>query len=260
MRRLFLIFKYIICNILVYLLISSFNPFEHTAVAGANFEGCSHGFWKNHTGLPPKNQTNEWCATYAPGDAVEHDHTFNIHNDYKDNTEKATLLEALKFKIKGGKFLVKPDGSARILLQQAVAALLNACVLHYPQTEQEIIDDVNELLSISPNDVLYDRSAIIALAAQLDQHNNLSEECPTGAVVADGGGDGLGDGGGDGLGDGGGDGLGDGLGDGGGVPTPIPIAPVVIIPTMGQWGMIFATVLLGFFAVRMLRNRKDSEN
>jgi len=43
----------------------------------------------------------------------------------------------------------------------------------------------------------------------------------------------------------------------------IPFTPpvqTIIIPTMGQWGMIFATVLLGFFAIRMLRNRKDSEN
>ena len=34
--------------------------------------------------------------------------------------------------------------------------------------------------------------------------------------------------------------------------------PVVIIPTMGQWGMIFATIILGMFAVIRLR-RKASE-
>jgi len=39
-----------------------------------------------------------------------------------------------------------------------------------------------------------------------------------------------------------------------------PSGPIVIIPTMGQWGMIMATILIGFFAIRMLRNRKDSEN
>jgi len=43
-------------------------------------------------------------------------------------------------------------------------------------------------------------------------------------------------------------------------PPPLePAGPLTIIPTMGQWGMIIVTVLLGFFAVRMLRNRKDSE-
>jgi len=41
-------------------------------------------------------------------------------------------------------------------------------------------------------------------------------------------------------------------------PSCAPAA-ISIIPTMGQWGMIIATILLGFFAVRMLRNRKDSE-
>ena len=41
-------------------------------------------------------------------------------------------------------------------------------------------------------------------------------------------------------------------------PAP-PTGPTTIIPTMGQWGMVIATILLGFFAVRMLRNRKDSE-
>jgi len=42
-------------------------------------------------------------------------------------------------------------------------------------------------------------------------------------------------------------------------PTPPPPVQTIIIPTMGQWGMIIATILLGFFAIRMLRNRKDSE-
>jgi len=42
------------------------------------------------------------------------------------------------------------------------------------------------------------------------------------------------------------------------VECPLPV-PTVGVPTMGQWGMIIATILLGFFAVRMLRNRKDSE-
>jgi len=43
-------------------------------------------------------------------------------------------------------------------------------------------------------------------------------------------------------------GDGDGSGDGG----------VVVIPTMTQWGMIFATIILGMFAVIRLR-RKASE-
>ena len=38
-------------------------------------------------------------------------------------------------------------------------------------------------------------------------------------------------------------------------PTP---GPIVIIPTMGQWGMIIATILLGFFAIAALRKRRES--
>jgi len=38
-----------------------------------------------------------------------------------------------------------------------------------------------------------------------------------------------------------------------------PSGPLVIIPTMGQWGMIIATILLGFFAVYRLIRMKDSE-
>ena len=34
--------------------------------------------------------------------------------------------------------------------------------------------------------------------------------------------------------------------------------PVTIIPTMGQWGMIIATILLGFFAVFAIRRRIKS--
>ena len=39
---------------------------------------------------------------------------------------------------------------------------------------------------------------------------------------------------------------------------PPPSGPIVIIPTMGQWGMIIATILVGFFAVVALRRRKES--
>lgn len=43
------------------------------------------------------------------------------------------------------------------------------------------------------------------------------------------------------------------------VECPQP-APTVIVPTMGQWGMIFSALLLGFYAVLRLRKRKGSEN
>lgn len=39
----------------------------------------------------------------------------------------------------------------------------------------------------------------------------------------------------------------------------LSLPPATVIPTLGQWGMIAATVLLGFFAILRLRSRKDSE-
>ena len=41
-------------------------------------------------------------------------------------------------------------------------------------------------------------------------------------------------------------------------PDVEPTGPLVIIPTMGQWGMIIATILLGFFAIAALRRRTES--
>jgi len=37
-----------------------------------------------------------------------------------------------------------------------------------------------------------------------------------------------------------------------------PSGPIAIIPTMGQWGMIIASVILGFFAIIALRKRTES--
>jgi hypothetical protein len=37
-----------------------------------------------------------------------------------------------------------------------------------------------------------------------------------------------------------------------------PSGPITIIPTMGQWGMILATIILGLFAVLKLRRRTES--
>jgi len=43
-------------------------------------------------------------------------------------------------------------------------------------------------------------------------------------------------------------------------PTPEPeepSEPIVIIPTLGQWGMILVTIILGLFAVLKLRRRTE---
>lgn len=40
-------------------------------------------------------------------------------------------------------------------------------------------------------------------------------------------------------------------------PTDEPSGPTVIVPTIGQWGMILATIILGLFAVLRLRKRTE---
>jgi hypothetical protein len=71
-------------------------------------EGCTPGYWKNHTGL--KEQTNQWPPTgYGQGDP--YDGTFGVMSSFH-----GTLLEALN---RGG-------GGEKALGRHAVAALLNA--------------------------------------------------------------------------------------------------------------------------------------
>ena len=71
-------------------------------------EGCTPGYWKNHTGL--KSQTNQWPPTgFGQGDSF--DATFGVSSSFG-----GTLLEALN---RGG-------GGENALGRHAVAALLNA--------------------------------------------------------------------------------------------------------------------------------------
>lgn len=116
-------------------------------------EGCSLGYWKNHTGA--------W-QTYTHGQTVG-----SVFADAPASLASATLLQALSFK--GGS---TPDGAKQILLRQAVAALLNAAHsgVNYPKTVAQVIAAVNAQLTSTT------RSAILALAGELDADNNLG--CP----------------------------------------------------------------------------------
>lgn len=81
-----------------------------TAVRGA--EGCTPGFWKNHTGTGKGNQANAWLGTGYQ--------TSNLYNNVFSVTNSVnaslTLLQALNT---GG-------GGEKALMRHAVAALLNA--------------------------------------------------------------------------------------------------------------------------------------
>jgi len=127
-------------------------------VAGCESEGCSHGYWKNHT--------SEWPSPYTTSTQLQGPffipavtelsfmqvHTFGMALDYP-----------------GG-----PDlgGAARILLRNAVASLLNAehSGVAYPKSAAEVKAAVNAALAS------LDRDTMLALEEELDELNNLG--CP----------------------------------------------------------------------------------
>jgi hypothetical protein len=121
-------------------------------------QGCTLGYWKNHT--------ESWPPTgYTTSQKVKD--VFSAANGYAGYIKNATLLEALSFQ--GGNSL---DEKAEILLKQAVAALLNAAhpSINYPLSVSEVISQVNAALaSLNP-------TTITNLATLLDDYNKLG--CP----------------------------------------------------------------------------------
>lgn len=104
-------------------------------------EGCTPGFWKNHT--------SAWVG-YTTGQDL--DTVFNL-GVFDGALGDDSLLEALNY----GGGSTNTD-AARILLRQAVAALLNASHpdVDYPQTTASIIAAVNAALASN------DRATILA--------------------------------------------------------------------------------------------------
>ena len=118
---------------------------------------CSHGYWKNHLG--------QWADTpYTPAELIGD--VFASATAYPSIAD-STLLEGLEFPGGPG-----TDGAIRILMRQAIAALLNAAHpdVSAPYTVSEIIDMVNAAIDTG------DRQTILALSDDLDQANNLG--CP----------------------------------------------------------------------------------
>jgi hypothetical protein len=121
-----------------------------------NLQGCTPGYWKNHTG--------SWPSTgYSPGQTVGS--VFGMAALYGLNGD--TLLQSLDYAGGSG-----TGGAAEILLRAATAALLNASnpSVYYPREPASVISDVNGAMSTQ------NRDTMLALAAQLDADNNLG--CP----------------------------------------------------------------------------------
>lgn len=120
-------------------------------------QGCTPGYWKNHT--------DSWPPTgYSPNQAV----LTMFSEAWRYPTQgHSTLLQALGFG--GGQGV---EGAAEILLRAAVAAVLNASHpgVAYPRVAGDVIADVNAAL-VSGN-----RDSMLTLAAALDADNNRG--CP----------------------------------------------------------------------------------
>jgi hypothetical protein len=113
-------------------------------------EGCTLGFWKNHT--------NVWGSVSTSATLED---VFDVPNAL--GLDGVTLLDALSF---GGGPGV--DGGARILFKQAVAAYLNATSsnVDYPLTQAQVVSQVNAALASN------NRNTMVALGTQLDNANS----------------------------------------------------------------------------------------
>ena len=122
-------------------------------------EGCTPGYWKNHT---------EAWEGYTPATVLDYDFNFPANlAGFADDT----MLQALKYK--GGSDL---DGAVQILMRAATAAFLNAEHegVGYPLRRYE--DPGNMQAAINALLAGGDRQAIIDYASYLDGLNNLG--CP----------------------------------------------------------------------------------
>jgi len=126
-------------------------------VPPAGDEGCSPGYWKNHTG--------SWAGTgYSPGQTAVS--VFSAASAFPSLAGK-TLLQSIQGG--GGPGTL---GAATILLRAATAAILNAASsgVDYPLTEAQVISQVNAALASN------NRDTMLSLAGTLDGDNNLG--CP----------------------------------------------------------------------------------
>jgi Protein of unknown function (DUF3344) len=119
--------------------------------------GCSPGYWKNHTG--------SWAAAgYSPSQTTVS--VFSAASAFPSLAGK-TLLQSIQGG--GGPGTL---GGATILLRAAVAALLNASdpAVGYPLTRAQVISQVDSALASN------NRDTMLSLASTLDGDNNLG--CP----------------------------------------------------------------------------------
>lgn len=127
--------------------------FCYSTPGETGFEGCTLGYWK------VKKHHDSWPSPYATYS--------NLQNYFGLDAPDTSLLTALSFQ--GGPGV---DGGKRILLKQAVAALLNSASggVDYPLTTAQVTSQVIAALATG------DREIMLSLATTLDAYNN--QGCP----------------------------------------------------------------------------------
>jgi hypothetical protein len=140
-------------------------------------EGCTLGFWKNNAGLdynykngkPSKIQDNCWCGDYYADKPLS-----EVFNNTPVPTD--TMIDALNY---GGE-----EGHEYNLLRQAIPAVLNACSVKYPYTDDKIKSMVNGALAV-PN---HPENGITAMHDKLATANEseTEDECIEGKCVKSG--------------------------------------------------------------------------
>ena len=138
--------------------VTASDPSHYVGITG---QGCTPGYWKNHT--------DSWPPTgYSPTQKIKT--VFPpVLTGYPASLGNATLWDALAF---DGWDPNPVAGGAEILLRAGVAALLNAShpTVAFPLTEGGLITQVNTALASANRDTL------LSNAAQLDAYNNIG--CP----------------------------------------------------------------------------------
>jgi hypothetical protein len=140
------------------------------ATSGGNSEGCTPGFWKNHT---PWSQY-DLDGGYTTGTTVSSMLGGYTFTGSLTSFQSTTMLQALQG---GGGSGV--TGAAKILLRAGTAAYLNAdAEILYPYRRETTgfggLESLKSLITSALDSG--DRDTMIALAGQLDAANNLG--CP----------------------------------------------------------------------------------
>jgi hypothetical protein len=114
------------------------------------YQGCGLGYWKNHE--------TSWEPTgHTPADLLSS--LFTIPADLGISPED-TFMDALRYGGGSG-----TTGAARLLLREAVVAVLNATHpdLHFPMTQDEIVTLVNQALASGDRGTMMDAKNSIGM-------------------------------------------------------------------------------------------------